>query len=121
MHGHVNTKQCCDEDGSANGTAVDSSRVSFNGATCRLPVMCLPLTAYNCYYRNERDTIVQGMTHAEDPLPPLDWDLPSQKSSNCCISIGFVVDSTGSSVIALGFARRHSRSSPSTSRELQVC
>jgi hypothetical protein len=112
IHGHVDTKQCCDEDGSANGTAVDSSRVSFNGATCRLPVMCPPLTAYNCYYRNERDTIVQGMTHADDPLPPMDWDFTEPKKAQIVAS---------ALVHALGSARRLSRSSPSTSRELQVC
>jgi hypothetical protein len=44
-----------------------------------LPVMCPPLTAYNYYYRNERDTIVQGMTHADDPLPPSDWNFTEQK------------------------------------------
>jgi hypothetical protein len=38
-----------------------------------------PLTAYNYFYRNERDTIVRGMTKAGDPLPPSDMDFTSRK------------------------------------------
>jgi hypothetical protein len=65
------------------GGSVDSSRVHVSTDTINnahvLPVMCPPLTAYNYYYRNERDTIVQGMTHADDPLPLPDWNFTEQK------------------------------------------
>jgi hypothetical protein len=47
----------------------------------RRPTVCLPLTAYNYFYRHERDTIVQGMTHANDPLPPSVWDFTSEKKA----------------------------------------
>jgi hypothetical protein len=63
--------------------SVDSTRVLMSTDAITkshvLPVMCPPLTAYNYYYRNERDTIVQGMTHADDPLPPSDWNFTEQK------------------------------------------
>jgi hypothetical protein len=62
---------------------VDSSRAHLSTGAVNaqvLPVvMCPPLTAFNYYYRNERDTIVQGMTHADDPLPPSDWNFTEQK------------------------------------------
>jgi hypothetical protein len=46
-----------------------------------LPIMCPPLTAYNYFYRSERDTIVEGMTHADDPLPPVDWNFTPAKKA----------------------------------------
>jgi hypothetical protein len=64
--------------GSVDSTRVPMSTDAINNAPV-LPIMCPPLTAYNYYYRNERDTIVQGMTHADDPLPPLDWNFTEQK------------------------------------------
>jgi hypothetical protein len=47
----------------------------------RRPTVCLPLTAYNYFYRHERDTIVQGMAHANDPLPPSVWDFTPEKKA----------------------------------------
>jgi hypothetical protein len=41
-----------------------------------------PLTAYNYYFRNERDTIVRGMTRADDPVPASDEDYtPAKKAA----------------------------------------
>jgi hypothetical protein len=40
-----------------------------------------PLTAYNYYFRNERDTIVRGMRHADDPVPPSDEDYTPAKKA----------------------------------------
>jgi hypothetical protein len=94
-------------DGSTSSAAVDSSRMLFNAALCCLPVMCPPLTAYNYYYRNERDTIVQGMTHADDPLPPPDWDFSEQKKLNLLHQHWYVVwNLTGSGMIMLSFSRQ---------------
>jgi hypothetical protein len=42
-------------------------------------LMCQPLTAYNYFYRNERDTIIQGMTCADDPIPGSVWDFSAEK------------------------------------------
>jgi hypothetical protein len=70
---------------------VDSSRAHLSMGAVNaqvLPiVMCPPLTAYNYYYRNERDTIVQGMTHADDHSHRRTGTLPSKRNSNCCTSI----------------------------------
>jgi hypothetical protein len=46
-----------------------------------LAIMCPPLTAYNYFYRSERNTIVEGMTHADDPLPPVDWNFTPAKKA----------------------------------------
>jgi hypothetical protein len=35
----------------------------------RLEKMCLPLSAYNYFYRDESENIVQGMSSPHDPLP----------------------------------------------------
>jgi hypothetical protein len=42
-------------------------------------LMLAPLSAYNYFYRNERDMIVNGMTSATDPLPPSDFDFTPRK------------------------------------------
>jgi hypothetical protein len=42
-------------------------------------VVCKPLTAYNYFYRVERDSIVNGMASANDPLPPVDQDVSLEK------------------------------------------
>jgi hypothetical protein len=41
--------------------------------------MCVPLTAYNYFYRNERDNIVGNMKRAGDPLPKPDHDFSQSK------------------------------------------
>jgi hypothetical protein len=41
--------------------------------------MCVPLTAYNYFYRNERDNIVRNMKRAGDPLPKPDHDFSQSK------------------------------------------
>jgi hypothetical protein len=43
------------------------------------PMFCKPLTAYNYFYRVERDNIVNGMASADDPLPPVDQDVSLEK------------------------------------------
>jgi hypothetical protein len=43
------------------------------------PMVCKPLTAYNYFYRVERDNIVNGMTSATDPLPPVDLGIGREK------------------------------------------
>jgi hypothetical protein len=62
---------------------VDNDMVSTNKTSTLEPlaIMCPPLTAYNYFYRSERDTIVQGMTHPDDPLPPVDWNFTSAKKA----------------------------------------
>jgi hypothetical protein len=50
-------------------------------ASRHLAIMCPPLTAYNYFYRHERDTIVQGMTRADDPLPAAVWDFTLEKKA----------------------------------------
>jgi hypothetical protein len=44
-------------------------------------IMGPPLTAYNYYFRNERDTIVRGMRHADDPVPLSDEDYTPAKKA----------------------------------------
>jgi hypothetical protein len=41
--------------------------------------MCIPLTAYNYFYRNERDNIVRNMKRPGDPLPDPDHDFSQSK------------------------------------------
>lgn len=41
--------------------------------------MCLPLSAYNYFYRNERDNIVCGMKGPGDSLPPPDHNFSQSK------------------------------------------
>jgi hypothetical protein len=48
--------------------------------TERMPaIMIKPLTAYNYFYRDERDNIVNGMKHKGDPLPPPLDDFGAEK------------------------------------------
>jgi hypothetical protein len=47
--------------------------------TNQVPKMCLPLTAYNYFYRNERDYIVNGMQRSGDPIPPPIHDFSQSK------------------------------------------
>jgi hypothetical protein len=60
-----------------------TSGVSFNSPSAmtmpKRPMHCKPLTAYNYFYRVERDSIVNGMTRATDPLPPVDHDVSLKK------------------------------------------
>jgi hypothetical protein len=53
---------------------------SLSSATMlQQPMVCKPLTAYNYFYRVERDNIVNGMTSATDPLLPVDLDIGREK------------------------------------------
>jgi hypothetical protein len=48
-----------------------SPRPCIAGVSAHCPTMrCKPLTAYNYFYRNERDNIVNNMKQPGDPLPP---------------------------------------------------
>jgi hypothetical protein len=60
-------------------TSVVSLDSPFSTATPQRPMLCKPLTAYNYFYRVERDSIVNGMTCATDPLPPVDLDVSLKK------------------------------------------
>jgi hypothetical protein len=63
-------------DTSTSGVSLDSP---FSTAMPQRPMLCKPLTAYNYFYRVERDSIVNGMTCATDPLPPVDLDVSLKK------------------------------------------
>jgi hypothetical protein len=45
----------------------------------QVPKMCLPLTAYNYFYRNERDCIVNAMQRPGDPIAPPIHDFSQSK------------------------------------------
>jgi hypothetical protein len=44
-------------------------------------ILLKPLTAYNYFYRMERDNIVNGMQHASDPIPEPDLDFSQEKQN----------------------------------------
>jgi hypothetical protein len=48
-------------------------------APLKVTKMCIPLTAYNYFYRNERDNIVRNMKRPGDPLPDPDHDFSQSK------------------------------------------
>jgi hypothetical protein len=52
---------------------------SANASPLQITKMCVPLTAYNYFYRNERDNIVRNMKRAGDPLPKPDYDFSQSK------------------------------------------
>jgi hypothetical protein len=60
---------------------IDSTEASAPNSL-RRPTMLKPLTAYNYFYRMERDNIVHGMQRAGDPIPPpnLDFSLAKQQA-----------------------------------------
>lgn len=43
------------------------------------PKMCLPLTAYNYFFRNERDNIVEGLNNSGGPFPAMVYDYSEEK------------------------------------------
>jgi hypothetical protein len=60
----------------------DDGTTTHTTTTTNAVTMGPPLTAYNYYFRNERDTIVRGMRHAHDPIPPSDEDYsPAKKAA----------------------------------------
>jgi hypothetical protein len=52
---------------------------STDASPLQITKMCVPLTAYNYFYRNERDNIVRNMERAGDPLPKPDHDFSQSK------------------------------------------
>jgi hypothetical protein len=82
--GHQSTKSTllqCSPTKSAHKRPQKRPSKSSRPATATTAAVCLPLTAYNYFYRHERDTIVQGMTHPSDPLPPSVWDFTPAKKA----------------------------------------
>jgi hypothetical protein len=62
-------------------SSIKSSSTMAYSHPPQLPVMCQPLTAYNYFYRNERNTIVHGMMHPDDHLPPSDGNFSPEKKA----------------------------------------
>jgi hypothetical protein len=80
------------------------------------PVLCKPLTAYNYFYRVERDNIVNGMACATDPLPPVNLDISLEKQEKL-LQQHWYVESTMYSV----FVRARTTCSQLTSCMVFVC
>jgi hypothetical protein len=72
-----------------------SSQSSSLPDLSQLEKMCLPLSAYNYFYRDESENIVQGMNSAHDPLPSPISDFTPERQEKLlhqhwygCISAG---------------------------------
>jgi hypothetical protein len=87
----------------ATMSVTSASEVLFRSPSAAMapqrPVLCKPLTAYNYFYRVERDNIVNGMACATDPLPPVDLDV-SLKKQEKLLQQHWYVESTIYSVCA---------------------
>jgi hypothetical protein len=64
---------------SADSSLSDTDEPISALAPLKVTKMCIPLTAYNYFYRNERDNIVRNMKRPGDPLPDPDHDFSQSK------------------------------------------